>query len=91
MTGFSTPPVAYRRHLNGGMRCPEYLRLREEYEVALRRWGHVMLSPDVHRLSAEIKQKVFGERNAAKKLLDDHTTTCPVCNPKLRRIRRSLN
>jgi hypothetical protein len=71
------------------MRCPEHLRLRQQYEVALRHWGHVMLSPDAHPVGAEIKRKVFDERNAAKKRLDDHSLTCPTCNPKLRRIGRS--
>lgn len=78
------------------MPCPEYNRLRHNYEAAIRHWGRVILSPDAHlvgalaRQAAEIKQKAFDERDAAKKRLSDHTRTCPACNPKQRVIRRSL-
>jgi len=79
------------------MRCPEYLRLRQHYEAALRHWGHVILSTDADvvgklgRQAAEIKETAFAERNAAKKRVDDHSLACPTCNPKLRRIPGSLN
>jgi hypothetical protein len=54
------------------MSCPEYNRLRQHYEAALRYWGHVLLSPDANlvgapaRQATEIKQKAYTERNAAK-------------------------
>ena len=35
------------------------------------------------RQEAEIKQKTFGERNAAKERLNAHKRTCHACNPKL--------
>jgi hypothetical protein len=74
------------------MLCPEYLRLHQHYEAAIRQWGHIMLSPDVKlvgaltRQAAEIRQKVFAERDAAKKRLSVHKVTCLTCNPKLRVI-----
>jgi hypothetical protein len=67
------------------MPCPEYNRLRQHYEAALRHWGHVILSPDARlvgaraRQAAEIRQTAFGERDAAKERLDAHTLTCPAC------------
>jgi hypothetical protein len=71
------------------MSCPEYNRLRQHYEAALRYWGHVLLSPDANlvgapaRQATEIKQKAYTERNAAKERLGAHMLTCPACNPKL--------
>jgi hypothetical protein len=79
------------------MRCPEHNRLRQHYEAALRHWGHVLLSLDSHlvgkaaRQAAEVKQKAFDDRNAAKERLDDHPLTCSICNPKLKRIHKSPN
>jgi hypothetical protein len=97
MASFQLPRANYRRHLTGAMPCPEYNRLRRYYEVALRRWGHLLLSLDAHlvgaatRQAAELKQKAFDERNAAKERLNTHVLTCPACNPKLKRIHRSIN
>ena len=74
------------------MYCPEYIRLRQLYEVAIRQWGHVVLSPDSDSLgapialAAEIKQKAYRERDEAKRRLSDHMVTCSVCNPKRRRV-----
>jgi len=79
------------------MRCPEYDRLRQHYEAALRYWGHVVLSLDAHlvgtaaRQTFGIKQKAFDERNAAYERLSAHALSCPACNPKLKRIHRSVN
>jgi hypothetical protein len=87
------PHVDYRRHLTRIVPCPEYNRLRQHYEAALRHWGHLLLSLDarlvgtVARQAAEIKQKAFDERNAAKERLSAHAVFCPACNPKLQRIR----
>ena len=75
------------------MSCLEYNRLRQHYQAALRHWGRVLFSPDAHlvgtaaRKAAEIKQKAFDERNAAKERLSAHALFCPACNPKLQRIR----
>jgi hypothetical protein len=71
------------------MYCPEYIRLRQLYEVAIRQWGHVMLSPDVDPLiprGAEIKEKAYRERDEAKKRLNDHALTCLACNPRRRSV-----
>ncbi len=79
------------------MHCPEYNRLRQRYEAALRHWGHVVLAPDdgslgaLARQAAEIRQKAFNERDAGKKRLSDHMFNCAACNPKLRADRRSAN
>ena len=51
-----------------------------------------VLSPDVKlvgaltRQAAEIRQKAFAERDAAKKRLSVHKVTCLTCNPKMRVI-----
>ena len=42
------------------MYCPEYNRLRQLYDVAIRNWGLVILSPDSNSLlplTTEIKEK----------------------------------
>jgi len=72
------------------MHCPEHNRLRQLYEAAIRHWGHIILTPDsdslgdLVRQTAEIKEKAYVERDAAKKRLTDHMLSCPACNPKLR-------
>lgn len=79
------------------MSCPEYNRLLLHYEAALRRWGDALLSPDASlvgtaaRRAAEIKQKAFDKRNAAKERLSAHTVSCTACNPQLRVIRRRVD
>jgi hypothetical protein len=76
------------------MHCPEYNHLRQRYEAAIRFWGQVILSPDAGALipqTAEIKQKAFRERDAAKKRLSDHMLICPTCKPKLRVIGKRVN
>ena len=79
------------------MHCPEYNRLRQLYEAAIRHWGHVILTADsdsvgtLARQAAEIKQKAYVERDAAKKRLIDHRFACSVCSPKLRSARGSVD
>jgi hypothetical protein len=81
-------------HLTGNMPCPEYDRLRQHYEAALRRWQHVLLSLDAQPLgtaatqTAGIKQKAFDERNAAKERLSAHVLACSFCNPKIDNINK---
>ena len=68
------------------MSCPEYLRLRQRYESALRRWADVELSSKgrnffdapVH-LTAEIKEGALKERNATRNRMCFHEENCPVC------------
>jgi hypothetical protein len=55
------------------MACPEYNRLRQLYEAALRRWAHVRFSSDARLVGTEDRQKVFDERSAAKERLSTHT------------------
>jgi hypothetical protein len=61
-------------------------RLRQHYELALRHWGHVILAPDVNlvgvpaRQVAEIKQKAYDERNAAKERMVLREQNCLICN-----------
>jgi hypothetical protein len=69
------------------MYCPEYIRLRQLDEVAIRNWGLVILSPDSNSsipLTAEIKEKACRDRDEAKRRLSDHIVTCPVCSSKRR-------
>jgi hypothetical protein len=74
------------------MACPEYIRLRQHYEAALRHWGHVLLSPVAEpigapaRVAAEVRQKALAERDAANERMCLHKQTCPACNPKLKVI-----
>jgi hypothetical protein len=85
------------KHLTRTVRCPEYIRLRQHYEAALRHWGHVLFFPNAALVdteaqkAAELKQKTFDERNAAKERLSAHKLSCTACNPKLKRIDRSAN
>jgi hypothetical protein len=77
------------------MTCPEYLRLRQLYEAALRHLGQVLLCAAVNlvgapaRQAAEIKRKAFEERNAAKAVLTAHALKCQSCDPRLRVIRKT--
>jgi hypothetical protein len=66
--------------------CPEHTRLRQEYETALRQWGHVLYSRISHSVDIEVRQKVFDKRNAARERLNAHALSCPACNSKLKRI-----
>lgn len=45
------------------MPCPEYIRLRTEYEAALRRWGDVLLAQPVGRLVGDVKRALCEERS----------------------------
>jgi hypothetical protein len=70
---------AYQRTV----RCPEYYRLRRDYEAALRLWGNFLFSPIAHLLGSETRRKAFDERNGAKERLSAHVLSCPGCNSKL--------
>jgi hypothetical protein len=54
------------------MPCPEYKRLRWEYEAAVRRWGDVLLAQHGARLASEVgkalefRKDAADERDAAK-------------------------
>jgi hypothetical protein len=74
------------------MTCPEYQRLLQLYEAALRHWGRVMWSaradvPGIpERLASEMKQRAYVERNEAHKRMLAHKQSCSVCNPGLRMV-----
>jgi hypothetical protein len=62
------------------MLCPEYPRLLQRYEVALRRWAQLECNESNVRVSAGIeKKKALDERDAAKERLNLHVRTCPTC------------
>jgi hypothetical protein len=67
------------------MTCPEYERLRQLYEAALRHWGHLLWSskadvPSVPaRLLSEMKQRAFFERNEAHERMLAHQRSCNTC------------
>ena len=74
------------------MSCPEYLRLRTDYEAALRQWGDVLLAQhagllvgDVER-ALEIRKDAADERDAANKRMEDHKWSCPVCREAFRQF-----
>jgi hypothetical protein len=79
------------------MLCPEYIRLRQDYEAAIRHWGHVILSADAQpvgahsRQAARIKENAFLKRNAAMERVNAHKRACPTCNPKLRVVRTRVD
>jgi len=77
-------------HLSPVILCLEYKQLFQHYEIALRKWGQVMLASDVTlvgalaRQAAEIRQKAFDERDAAKNRMLFHQESCTVCKQKLK-------
>ena len=68
------------------MGCPEYMLLRQHYEVALRRWGDVLLVQHAGLLGGDteralkVRKSAADERDAANKRMEDHKRNCPVCN-----------
>jgi len=68
-----TPPVSISLH----MLCPEYSKLLQHYEVALRRWAKVANRDE--RLSAGIRKKVLDEMDGARDRLNLHERACPTC------------
>jgi hypothetical protein len=69
------------------MSCPEYLRLRQRFLAAFRRWGHTEsvgepLTPEM----AQIKEKALNERNEAHNRMFVHQHGCSVCNHHRRKL-----
>jgi hypothetical protein len=67
------------------MACPEYIRLRQHYDAALRHWGQIFLLPEAApgepaRLAAAVKLKALEERDAANDRMCFHKKTCTVCS-----------
>jgi hypothetical protein len=58
--------------------CPEYSRLLQQYEAALRR--RVQVEWSSNEASAGIKEKrALDERDAARERLNLHERSCPTC------------
>lgn len=67
------------------MACPEYERLRQLYEAALRHWGHLQWSAAADdsgvpvQLLSVMKQRAFNERSEAREQMHDHYRGCKIC------------
>jgi hypothetical protein len=66
--------------------CPDYLRLRQLYEGALRHWAQLQhsllpteLVGDTARYAAQLKDNASKERDAAKQRLFEHWWSCSIC------------
>jgi hypothetical protein len=71
------------------MPCPEYNRLRQHYETALRRWAQIEPSSNKSELfgarmhlAQEIEHTALNERNAAYERMVFHEQSCPTCKHK---------
>jgi hypothetical protein len=71
------------------MSCSEYLRIRQHYDAALRRWAQIELSSHKFevfdasaRLADKVRQKALDERNEARQRMRLHEENCPACNPR---------
>jgi hypothetical protein len=62
------------------MDCPEFLRLRQNYDSALRRWSQMMLTPAGDSGYTEAKRKAYEERDEARHERDLHLAQCRICN-----------
>jgi hypothetical protein len=70
------------------MTCPEYIRLRHDYEASIRQWAKVMRLPeDTH---GNAKLAAFDRRNEALSKMTAHTEFCPRCRMDKRRIKGTL-
>jgi hypothetical protein len=70
------------------MVCPEYLRLQQEYEASLRRWGEAMLSQAA--AAPQLRLKAYHDRYVARRKLDLHRGSCATCNDTWETIDRLL-
>ena len=52
------------------VKCYQYMRLRQHYEAALRRWKQIAWNTSANRVAAEVKYKALEERNAAKERME---------------------
>ena len=72
------------------MLCSDYVRLRQDYEAAVRRWARLELWIEENRdgfdaaVRLAVKQKAFEERNAAYVRIALHERNCRSCTPKQR-------
>jgi hypothetical protein len=70
------------------MTCPEYERLLQLYEAALRHWEQVTWSSkaDVPHLASEMKRRAYVRRNEARERMHVHKQSCSVCKSRLRLV-----
>jgi hypothetical protein len=70
------------------MACAQCTRLRQIYEVAVRRWGQIILSQPTHSSYAltEERDNITSERSVARKRLEFHKRNCSICNRAARPI-----
>ena len=74
--------------MTAAMPCPEYMRLRQLYEAALRGWGDVLLAQHAGLLAGDVqsalkyRKNVADERDAANKRMKDHKRICLLCAGK---------
>jgi hypothetical protein len=76
------------------LRCPDYARLRQLYEGALRYWAQLQQSLTATELAGEsakyavqLKKDALKERDAAKQRLFEHWWSCSICKEAARAIR----
>jgi hypothetical protein len=74
-----------RHHAAMRTACPEYERLRESYELAVKSWARAMWSFDaalggLAGMQARYRrQKALGDRNLADERMTAHELVCPRC------------
>jgi hypothetical protein len=67
------------------MTCPEYIRLRHDYEASLRQWARVMRLP-----ADDAKLAAFTRRSEALSKMTSHAEFCPTCRIDKRRIKGTV-
>lgn len=69
------------------MHCPDYLRLQQRYEAALRNWVQsVPLFGQTTYQIMQARQKALDESNEAKDRVWVHEQSCSICLRKLASI-----
>jgi hypothetical protein len=61
------------------MPCPEALRLKEEYRVALMRWSKTLFAPQGGREADPTRLAALDARNEAASCLITHQQGCAIC------------
>jgi hypothetical protein len=61
------------------MPCPEALRLKEEYRVALMRWSKTLFGPQGGLEADRMRLAAFDARNEATMRVAIHQQGCAIC------------
>jgi hypothetical protein len=69
--------------------CPQYIRLRDEYEATLREWAKVMRVHD--DAAGAAKLAAFDARSEALSKMNSHREFCPTCIGDKQKIGRGSN